>query len=319
MPIMGTGPGRDQPSIDAHRLLGENGTLRIATGAKRRHMLRTAQQLSGKPRTIPRDPPPGQQPVQRRAYPNTNHPHLPRYDATRPRRPSTQTPPPQATHPGTFMTRFHHMVLDRRSSAPAPLTAAKEPPRPAYCGSRCISPTSQSNRWCGVPPHTVTSGELEDRLGEVTARLELPANPIQPLTGIAERRFWDEGLPVHQVAARVARQAIAAAGIEPEQVGLLINTSICKDFLEPSMASLIHGDVGLGPECTNFRPRQRLPGIHERHRGGGPDDRRRARRLRAPGGRRERPATSWSPRSGAFRTRLTARNAGNTGGGPCAA
>ena len=40
--------------------------------------------------------------------------------------------------------------------------------------------------------------------------------------------------------------------IEPEQVGLLINTSICKDFLEPSMASLIHGDVGLGPECTNF-------------------------------------------------------------------
>jgi len=138
------------------------------------------------------------------------------------------------------------MVLDRRSSAPAPLTAAKEPPRPAYRGSRCISPTSQSNRWCGVPPHTVTSGELEDRLGEVTARLELPANPIQPLTGIAERRFWDEGLPVHQVAARVARQAIAAAGIEPEQVGLLINTSICKDFLEPSMASLIHGDVGLG-------------------------------------------------------------------------
>ena len=103
-----------------------------------------------------------------------------------------------------------------------------------------------------MPPHTVTSGELEDRLGEVTARLELPANPIQPLTGIAERRFWDEGLPVQQVAARVARQAIAAAGIEPEQVGLLINTSICKDFLEPSMASLIHGDVGLGPECTNF-------------------------------------------------------------------
>jgi 3-oxoacyl-[acyl-carrier-protein] synthase III len=103
-----------------------------------------------------------------------------------------------------------------------------------------------------LPPHIVTSGELEDRLAEVTARLKLPANPIQPLTGIAERRFWDEGVPVHQVAARAARRAIAAAGIEPEQVGLLINTSICKDFLEPSMASLIHGDVGLEPECMNF-------------------------------------------------------------------
>lgn len=103
-----------------------------------------------------------------------------------------------------------------------------------------------------LPPHAVTSWELEDRLADVTARLALPAHPIQPLTGIAERRFWDQGLPVHEAAARVARRAIAAAQIAAEQVGVLINTSVCRDYLEPSMASLIHGDVGLAAACANF-------------------------------------------------------------------
>lgn len=103
-----------------------------------------------------------------------------------------------------------------------------------------------------LPPHAVSSGDLDDRLGQVTARLQLPANLIQPLTGIAERRFWNMDQPVHQVAARVARRAIAAAGIATDQIGLLVNTSVSKDCLEPSMASLIHGDLGLRPECASF-------------------------------------------------------------------
>lgn len=102
------------------------------------------------------------------------------------------------------------------------------------------------------PPLPVTSAEIEDRLGGVTSRLGLPARTIEPLTGISERRFWDQGSKVHEVASGVARRALDAAGVEPGQVGVLINTSVCKDYIEPSMASLVHGELGLRPECVNF-------------------------------------------------------------------
>jgi len=103
-----------------------------------------------------------------------------------------------------------------------------------------------------LPPRQVTSSELETRLSDTTSRLKLPSKAIEPLTGIEERRFWDPGTRVSDVAARVARKAIGLAGIDPDRIGILINTSVSKDYLEPSMASLVHGDLGLQPECQNF-------------------------------------------------------------------
>ena len=103
-----------------------------------------------------------------------------------------------------------------------------------------------------VPPHSVSSTDLEDRLRSVMARLKLPLRPIELLTGIAERRFWERGMRVHEAATRVAHHAIEKAGIDPARIGVLINTSVCKDYLEPSMASLVHGDLGLPAACVNF-------------------------------------------------------------------
>lgn len=103
-----------------------------------------------------------------------------------------------------------------------------------------------------LPPRSVTSDQLEEQLRSVMTRLRLPPRPIEALTGIAERRFWAPGTRVHEVATRVAQQALETARVPLERVGILINTSVCKDYLEPSMASLVHGDLGLRPECTNF-------------------------------------------------------------------
>jgi len=103
-----------------------------------------------------------------------------------------------------------------------------------------------------LPPRWVTSTELEDRLLTAMQRLKLPTRPIQLLTGIARRRFWEPGTKIHDVATRVARRAIYSANITPDQIGILINTSVCKDYIEPSMASLVHGDLGLPASCRNF-------------------------------------------------------------------
>ena len=47
-------------------------------------------------------------------------------------------------------------------------------------------------------------------------------------------------------------KAIAEAGIDPASVGLLIDTSVCRDHLEPSAAVDVHEQLGLGTACLNF-------------------------------------------------------------------
>jgi 3-oxoacyl-[acyl-carrier-protein] synthase-3 len=103
-----------------------------------------------------------------------------------------------------------------------------------------------------LAPKRVSSAQLEDRLNGALVRMRLPPKPIELLTGIAERGFWEPGTRVHEVATRAARRAIEESGVDPARIGLLINTSVCKDYLEPSMASLVHGDLGLSPTCRNL-------------------------------------------------------------------
>ena len=103
-----------------------------------------------------------------------------------------------------------------------------------------------------LAPRRVSSAQLEERLNGALVRMRLPPKPIELLTGIAERGFWEPGTRVHEVATRAAKRALHESGVDPGRIGLLINTSVCKDYLEPSMASLVHGDLGLSANCRNL-------------------------------------------------------------------
>lgn len=46
---------------------------------------------------------------------------------------------------------------------------------------------------CTLPPHIVTSDEIEAQLAPVYDRLGLPAGRLELMTGIQERRFFDPG------------------------------------------------------------------------------------------------------------------------------
>jgi len=56
----------------------------------------------------------------------------------------------------------------------------------------------------------------------------------------------------NDAAAMAGAKAIAEAGIDPASVGLLIDTSVCRDHLEPSAAVDVHDQLGLGTACLNF-------------------------------------------------------------------
>ena len=100
-------------------------------------------------------------------------------------------------------------------------------------------------------PEIVTSAEIERRIGALATRIGL-ARVLTTLTGVERRRLWPPGTPIASAASAVGRDAIEAAGIAPERVGLVVNTSVCRDMLEPSIASTVHAELGLSPRCRNF-------------------------------------------------------------------
>ena len=103
-----------------------------------------------------------------------------------------------------------------------------------------------------LPELVVTSDEIEERLAPLYGRLKLPAGRLELMTGIRERRFWDEGTLPSEKSIESAEKAIAAAGIDRRQIGALVHGSVCRDYLEPATASGVHHALGLPAECMIY-------------------------------------------------------------------
>jgi len=103
-----------------------------------------------------------------------------------------------------------------------------------------------------LAPHRITSDWIEEQLAPTMERLNIPRGIITGLTGIEERRFWDEGTMPSDVATIAAHKVLATSGIDPQEIGCIINTSVCKDYIEPSVACMVHGNLGLSPSCFNY-------------------------------------------------------------------
>ncbi len=101
-------------------------------------------------------------------------------------------------------------------------------------------------------PVRVSSAEFEERLGSARKRLRLPGNLLQRLTGVVERRWWNPGTDFEDAATEAGAKALAEAGIDPGGVGLLINTSVTRTHLEPSVAVRVHHGLGLSSAAINF-------------------------------------------------------------------
>ena len=97
-----------------------------------------------------------------------------------------------------------------------------------------------------------TSEEIDSRLASVLTRLKLPTGLLQRVAGVRERRNWEEGATFDDAAISAGKRALAEAGIRPDQVGLLINTSVTRPHLEPSVAVRIHHGLGLPTSAINF-------------------------------------------------------------------
>jgi 3-oxoacyl-[acyl-carrier-protein] synthase III len=101
-------------------------------------------------------------------------------------------------------------------------------------------------------PNVISSAQIEEQLNDTMTRLGIRPGLLEDVSGIVERRLWDEGIQPSQVATQAGELALQAAGIDKKRLGILINTSVCRDYVEPSTACLVHGNLELPSTCMNF-------------------------------------------------------------------
>ncbi len=101
-------------------------------------------------------------------------------------------------------------------------------------------------------PEVVTSASFDEQLAPTLERLGLRPGMLEQVAGIQERRWWPQDVTYSEAAAEAGKEALETAGIAPDKIGLLIDTSVCRARLEPSSAVFVHNALGLPPSCLNF-------------------------------------------------------------------
>jgi 3-oxoacyl-[acyl-carrier-protein] synthase-3 len=101
-------------------------------------------------------------------------------------------------------------------------------------------------------PNPLSSVDINERLRPTLDRLGIRTDVLGDIAGIHSRRFWEEGTQASDAATSAAEKALADINLQRDKIGLLVNTSVSRDFLEPSTASIVSGNLGLADTCQNF-------------------------------------------------------------------
>ena len=103
-----------------------------------------------------------------------------------------------------------------------------------------------------LPERVITSAWIEEQLAPLYQALKIPMGRIEALTGIRERRWWENGFKVSEGAAIAGERAIVDARVEKDKIQCLINASVTRDYVEPATAVIVHNKVGLSPTALTL-------------------------------------------------------------------
>ncbi|WP_203332411.1 beta-ketoacyl-ACP synthase III [Planococcus beigongshangi] len=104
-----------------------------------------------------------------------------------------------------------------------------------------------------LPDKILTNFELEQRL-------DTSDEWIRTMTGIEQRRIAEDEQNTSHMAREAARQAIADAGIDPAEIGLILVATVTPDQPFPSISCMIQQEIGavnaaamdISAACTGF-------------------------------------------------------------------
>jgi 3-oxoacyl-[acyl-carrier-protein] synthase-3 len=104
-----------------------------------------------------------------------------------------------------------------------------------------------------APPRLVTNDDL-------ATFVETSDEWITSRTGIRERHFLSDGLDTSDIAAAAGREALAASGVAPDDIDVVIVATITEDMAFPNAACMVQHKLGLptraafdlGAACSGF-------------------------------------------------------------------
>ena len=104
-----------------------------------------------------------------------------------------------------------------------------------------------------LPEMKISSEEIEEKLTPIYNKLKLPSGRLELMTGIKERRYWEKGTKPSDLSTEAAANLFKDNNkLKESDIDLLIHSSVCRDFLEPSTASIIHNNLKLKNETIFF-------------------------------------------------------------------
>lgn len=95
-----------------------------------------------------------------------------------------------------------------------------------------------------LPPRRVTNAEL-------AARVDTSHEWIVERTGIEARHIAADGETTATLATEAAKKALAAAGIDAQQIGLIVLATATPDQTFPASATLVQTALGIN-DCIAF-------------------------------------------------------------------
>lgn len=96
-----------------------------------------------------------------------------------------------------------------------------------------------------LPSNVVTSNDIENRLKPFYDKFKIQPGQLEILTGVRERRYWNEIHTLHEGAACAGQKAIEESGISIDDIGMLVYCGVCKDGYEPATACSVSNTLKL--------------------------------------------------------------------------
>ena len=112
-------------------------------------------------------------------------------------------------------------------------TGSSNTPRGPRCGGRATTIRSLATY---VPPRVLTNADLEKMV-------DTSDEWILQRTGIRERHIVDPGVGTSDLGKEAATQAIARAGLTPDDIGVIVVGTVTPDMMFPSTACLIQDKI----------------------------------------------------------------------------
>src|SRR6202451_177939 len=88
-----------------------------------------------------------------------------------------------------------------------------------------------------VPPRVVTNADLEKIV-------DTNDEWIRARTGILERHYADPGVATSHLGTEAARKLIAASGLDPKEIEMIVVATVTPDMMFPATACLIQDRLG---------------------------------------------------------------------------